>query len=542
MTVFMRSLIVAVGVLVFGPGAQVCRGSVVVWRQSSSRATLILPRLSGETSRIVEDTINDYTREQFGWRLPVSSGVTTPVTIAAGNAGNNSAISELGKKGADISVGGLGEEGFRIVTFQDGPRQYLLLLSQTAAGLKFACQELVFFHLAASRTAASFDWPLNIRKTPQFPYRGIYMLPCWAQHDSLAHWKKVLRFNSELTCNRNYFWLDGFPLLPQYGGEYGGTDLAKPENVRELVALSRSHGMKFMIGGGWDTWHQRKLFGGDISRSVQYYQDLVKVLPGAEGIYLEPVGEGSERTDPAESLRSVDALRRLASSIWRNTPNFEFAIAAGKFNPKAYLDALDKIDRKRIYWTWGWGDPLRDNAPAEHSLVLRWHTIVKMSDWHGSNDAPRPDEVTLPGFYTSYDPGMGFGNTWNGLGYGVGTGIPAAREFDPHTIPYFAHEYWFRERAWDVQETPDQFSSRLSRRLFDADMPANSITYYLALQEMCKTPRKATEEFLGPIERFTNEYEGFGTKRNQDTIRRMQEAISGFRQVRPLPDKKKAAS
>jgi hypothetical protein len=137
---------------------------------------------------------------------------------------------------------------------------------------------------------------------------------------------------------------------------------------------------------------------------------------------------------------------------------------------------------------------------------------------------------------------MGFGNTWNGRGYGVGTGVPAAREFDPHTIPYFAHEYWFRERAWDVNETRDQFAARLARRLFDADMPPASIEHYLALQEMCRTPRQATEAFLIPIEQFVNQHEGFGTARNRDTIRRMQEAISGFRQVRSIPEKKRAAS
>ena len=69
----------------------------------------------------------------------------------------------------------------------------------------------------------------------------------------------------------------------------------------------------------------------------------------------------------------------------------------------------------------------------------------------------------------------------------------------------------------------------------------DSIEHYLALQEMCRTPRQATEEFLMPIERFVDDHEGSGTARNRDTLRRMREAISGFREVRPLPDKKKAA-
>ena len=539
----MRFLCIALSFLFTNSTLQMCRASVVVHQGASSRAVLIVPHIKGEMARIVEETVNEYTGEQFGWRFPVAQSATSPsLAIVAGNSNNNPVIAALGKSGADVSVDGLGDEGFRMRTVQHGSQRYVLLLSATPTGLKFACQELVFFHLAVTKTSASIEWPLNIRKKPQFPYRGIYMLPCWAQHDSVVSWKKILRFSSELTCNRNYFWLDGFPLLPEYGGEYSGTDLAKPDNIRSLIFVSRAEGMKFLIGGGWDTWHQRKLFHGDISRSVQYYLDLVKLLPDAEGIYLEPVGEGSERTDPAESLKSVEAIGRLAKTIWREKPDFEFAIAAGKFNPKVYLDALDQIDRKRIYWTWGWGDPLRDNALAEHALVLRWHTIVKMSDWHGSNDAPRPDETSLPGFYTSYDPGMGFGNTWNGRGYGVGTGIPAVREFDPHTIPYFAHEYWFRERAWDVTITREQFSARLARRLFDSDMPSAAIEHYLALQEMCQTPQRATEEFLAPIESFVNQYEGSGTTRNRDTIRRMREAIFGFREVRPLPEKKKATS
>lgn len=504
----------------------------VVWRHRAL-ADLVVPHIDGPMSNIVEATINGYTSEKFGWKLPVAGSRTAKsVEIVAGDADNNPLITQLGREGVNVATDDLGEQGFRILTCEKNSRRYVLLLARTPVALKYASQELVFFHMPVSRGSASVDWPLDIRKVPQFAYRGIYMLPCWAQHDSVAHWRRVLEFTSELTCNRNYFWLDGFPLLPQYGGEYTGTDLAEPKNVRSLIDLCKRAGMKFLIGGGWDTWQQRKLFGGDVSRSVSYYLGLLHLLPGAEGIYLEPVGEGSERTDSSESLKSVAAIRKLAETIWRQRPNFEFAIAAGKFNPKVYLDALDAIDRKRMYWTWGWGDPTRDHALEEHPLVLRWHTVVKMSDWHGSTDAPRPDETALPGFYTSYDPGMGFGNTWNGRGYGVGTGIPSPREFDPYTIPYFAHEYWFRERAWDVHATREQFSSRLARRLFDADMPPEAIAHYLALQEMCRTPHKATEEFLAPVEQFTNRFAHFGTPRNQDTIRRMQEAIAGFRKVR----------
>lgn len=505
----------------------------IEWSVQSNSVGLHAPDLSGPMAHIVETTINGYTADKYGWTIPVlSAGATRRVEIVVGNAANNPILAKLAAQGVDVNSADLGGEGFRILTHAAGSHNYILLLAQTAVGLKYACQELVFFHMSVTSHTASVDWPMNIRRKPQFGYRGIYMLPCWAQHDSVEHWRRVLKFNSEITCNRNYFWLDGFPLLPQYGGQYKDTDLARPDNVRSLIALSRQEGMKFLIGGGWDTWQQRDRFHGDLSKSVHYYLDLLRLLPDAEGIYLEPVGEGSARTDTRESLRSVAALRTLAETIWRTRPQFEFAVAAGKFNPKAYLKALDAIDRRRIYWTWGWGDPLRDGSLAVHPLVLRWNTTVKMSEWHGSTDAPRPDETVLPGFYTSYDPGMGFGNTWNGRGYGVGTGISKPREFDPYTIPYFAHEYWFRERAWDVHETREHFSRRLARRLFDADMPSDAITHYLALQEMCRTPRNATDEFLAPIERFTARYAHFGTPRNRDTIRRMEEAISGFRSVR----------
>jgi len=295
--------------------------------------------------------------------------------------------------------------------------------------------------------------------------------------------------------------------------------------------------MKFLIGGGWDTWQQRKMLKGDLERCIQYYRDLAALLPGAEGIYLEPVGEGAERTEETVSLQSVDALRRLAESIWRERSDFEFAIAIGKFNPKPYREAVHAIDQKRMYWWWCWGDPMRDHALSEHPLVLRWHTIVQMSNWHGLNDAPQPEETALTGFATSYDPGMGFGNRWNGRGYGVGTGISGPREFHPHNIPYFAHQYWFRERAWDVNATREEFIRRLGRRLFDADMPQEAIHHYAALQEMCRTPKQANDAFLNPIEEFVKVHANSGTPRNRDTFSRMRVAIDGFRKVRAEPQK-----
>lgn len=533
----MKESVIAIALLWACPCAA---AEVEIWARGKSQAQIVPPKIAGPMAYIVEETINGYTAEKYGWTLPVSPQAGgARVIIAAGGPENNSVIAELVKRGLALPTEGLGEEGFRIVTHQAGSRRYIIVTARTPAGLKHGCQELVFFRMPASARKATVEWPLDVRRKPQFAYRGIYMLPCWAQHDSIAHWRSVLKFNSELTLNRNWFWLDGFPLLPEFGGEYKGTDLAQPENVRSLVNLCRKEGMKFLIGGGWDTWHQRKMLKGDLERCIRYYRDLVKLLPGAEGIYLEPVGEGAERTREAVSLKSADALRRLAESIWRDRPDFEFALAIGKFNPEAYRRAIGAIDRKRIYWWWCWGDPLRDNALAQHPLVLRWHTIVQMSEWHGLNDAPKPEEAALTGFATSYDPGMGFGNRWNGRGYGVGTGISGPREFHPYNIPYFAHEYWFRERAWDANAGEEEFLLRLERRLFDCDMPPEAIRHYAALQRMCRTPLQAGDEFLAPIEKFVAAHARSGTPRNRDTVGRMREAIEGFRKVRSEPEKKR---
>jgi hypothetical protein len=341
----------------------------------------------------------------------------------------------------------------------------------------------------------------------------------------------VLKFNSELTVNRNWFWLNGFPLLEEYGGEYAGTDLADPEKVATLVDLCRQEGMKFYIGGGWYTWHHVKAAKGDIDRGVQYYLDMLELLPGAEGIYLEPAGEGREVAEPVWRPR-VEAFRRLAKEIWRDRPEFEFAVAIGKYNTAPYRKAMSDIDRERVHWWWCWGDPIQDQALAEYPLVLRWHTTFRMTGWHGSTLPPQPNETPLRGFATSYEPGMGFGNPWSGRGYGIGTGVSHPREFHPHTIPYFAHQYRFRERCWDVNMTEEQFEVRLSRRLFDADMPEAAIEHYMALSRLCATPDEATEEVLQPMEGLLEHYDGRGTPRNRDTLARMREAVEGFRQVR----------
>ncbi len=502
--------------------------TVWAWKDGKPLARLVSPRLEESLEGIVERTLNGYLKGAYGFSLPLAEGAERPgLYLVFGDQKNSKILSDLSRQGLDLDLTGLGSEGFRILTHESGRRRFVIVTARTAVGLKYGAQELAYFHLPATKDSLAVDWPIDLRRKPALDYRGVYLLPCWAAHDSLESWKRVLRFHSELTINRNWFWLAGFPILPEYGGEYSGTDLSDRKKVTELVELCRREGMKFFIGGGWFTWHHAKHAGGSIERGVQYYLDLLSALPGAEGIYLEPSGEGREVDDAAWRKRT-EAFSQLARRIWKERPDFEFAIAIGQFNSKAYREALHRIDGRRIFWWWCWGDPLRDNALTEHPLVLRWHTIRRMSHFHGSTEPPGPEEARLTGLATSYDPGMGFGNPWNGW---PAMGVDFPRDFHPHTIPFFSHQYWFRERSWDLRITRKQFAARLSRRLFDADMPGVAVEHYLQLAEWCFNPEKASGDVLVPLESFVRAHAGQGTPRNRDTLSRMQEAIDGFRKV-----------
>jgi len=134
---------------------------------------------------------------------------------------------------------------------------------------------------------------------PQFAYRA--SICCLAGHSTFDRALARVLIYSELTCNRNYFWLDGFPLLAQYGGEYTGRWRNRPMCARSssMPAVRR----EVPVGGGWDTWHQRK-YSGTMSRDrFSTIWIFFHFTTGSAGIYLEPVA-GSERTDPAESLKS----------------------------------------------------------------------------------------------------------------------------------------------------------------------------------------------------------------------------------------------
>ncbi len=503
--------------------------SQVIWISESPKGILVPPRLNGPMASVVESTVNGYLREAFGWVLPVHNEAEGPgLFIVVGDESNNPVLRSLHGDGLKLDRTGLGTEGFRILSHEAGTRRFIIVTANTPVGLKHGCQELVFFHLAAAAERCAADWPLDVHKKPAFRYRGVYMLPCWSAYDSLDSWKRVLRFHSELTLNRNWFWLAGFNLIKSYGGEYQKADLANAENVRSLVELCRAEGMKFYIGGGWFTWHHQKHAAGSIERGIQYYLDLLDLLPDAEGIYLEPAGEGRDTDEKTWQVRT-EAFQRMARTIWKKRPEFEFAIAIGQFNSKAYRRVMHDTDDNRIYWWWCWGDPIRDKALAEHPLVLRWHTIVQMSNYHGSTDPPRPGETALTGFATSYDPGQGFGNPWNGWG---ALGVKNARNFHPRTLPFFSHQYRFRERCWNLNLTDEEFASRLSRRLFDADMPPDSIDKYLTLAELCPRPLEPDLRVIDVIDEFVTQFADKGTPRNRDTLMRMREVIDGIKKYR----------
>jgi hypothetical protein len=405
----------------------------VVWENGKAHARLVVAERAGGASPVAERALNGHLKDFFGWTLPPAERMNEAgLYVVAVSDPAHPIVGELARAGLPLKTDDLGEEGFRIATHAAGDRRFVVVSAATPAGLKFGCQELVLFHTPATAESVSVDVPGEVKKKPQFAYRGIYMLPCWAQHDTIASWRRVLKFNSEITVNRNWFWLNGFPLLKEYGGEYVGTDLANGANVKGLVDLSREEGMKFYIGGGWFTWHHEKHAGGSIDRGVRYYLDMVDLLPGTEGIYLEPAGEGNETRETAWRERTA-AFERLCKTLWARRPEFEFAVAIGKFNAKGYREMMHAVDARRIYWWWCWGDPILQRALDEHPLVLRWHTNVRMSEYHGSCDPPGERELALTGFATSYDPGQGFGNRWNG--YSTLWGAPRARDFHPHTIP-----------------------------------------------------------------------------------------------------------
>jgi hypothetical protein len=98
-------------------------------------------------------------------------------------------------------------------------------------------------------------------------------------------------------------------------------------------------------------------------------------------------------------------------------------------------------------------------------------------------------------------------------------------------MPYFSHEYRFREGCWNPAITDSQFNERLARRLFDADMPPESLANYQLLASLCFKPQEAHEDVLGGLDGFVRANSDHGSARNRDTMARMREAVDGLKQT-----------
>jgi hypothetical protein len=496
---------------------------VPTWVGRKAVSRLVLPEKDAHGSRLVASTINGYLGRSYGIELPVARSVEKLGTyFVAGVPGTNVALRDLVRKGLRLTDRDIGEEGFQLLTHEEAGARFIIIYGKTPRALKQGCQELLFFQMPATVNGGSVEWPLNIVKKPDLSYRGTYMLPCWAAHDSFASWERVLRFNSELTINRNWFWLDGFPVA-DHTGEYGGTDLANPQNVQRLLDLAAEEDMKILIGGGWFNWHHEKAVGKDLQKGIDYYLNYLSSFKNFHGFYFEPTGEGGE-TDRWRD--ESEALSRLIETVLDKRPAFEIALAIGKFNNTAYQQRMARFDPKRVFWWWCWGDPIRDKALDRYPSVLRWHVIMRMSGYHGSMAPPSSYDRPLAGIVTSYDPGQGFGNPWNGWGK---LGVSKPRNFHPHTIPYFAHQYFYRERCWNLEIEEREVIRRIGRRLFDADAPAGAAGHYWWLSKhalLASQNQRPTMEQLTGIRRFLDALRGRAwTARMRDTVRRMEEAL-----------------
>ncbi len=507
-------------------------GAETIWSEGKAGVQFIGPSIGGPARDIVPNTLNGYFKSALGWEIPSAEELSPNLlNVVVGNASNNQVLKELAASGLDLGTERLGEEGFRILSHEIDGKHVLIVTANTPAGLKHGCQELMYFRTSADAKRVGVDWPLDVTMKPQIAYRGIYMLPIWSAYDSLESWKRVLQFNSELTLNRVWFWLDGFPVAGHLASAHGTdyhferTPLASDKAVQSLIDLVNSEGMKFYIGGGWLSWHHWEVVKQDREKAREYYFDYLRTFKGVGGFYFEPTGEGTERADWLPG----DSLQKMITDLQEKYPEIEAAVAIGAFNNADYLKIMSKLDPKRAFWWWCWGDPLKDKAIEKYPSVLGWHTTAAMSNFHGRSAPPAAKDLQLAGFATSYDPGMGYGNPWSGW---ARMGVYEPREFHPYTMPYFSHEYKFRERCWNVEQTEEEFAARMARRLFDADMPARAIEDYLKLAEFCSNPAGADGAEVDRIAAFVSEHASKGTPRNRDTLARMQETVDGIRKTK----------
>lgn len=506
---------------------------------------LVLPRDDKPASRLIQATFSNYLDRFYELNLRAATKRKTPdVLIVFGSPESNPLLKKLVKAGLKLSSREIGDEGFQIVSHEKGLSRYIVVYAKSPRALKHACQELIFYHLRASVKNLSLDWPLNLIRVPELPYRGIYMLPCWSAHDSIESWERVLRFNSELTLNRNWFWLDGFPVAG-HTGEYTNTPLANERAVQRLIDLVNGEAMRFYIGGGWFMWHHKKAVGHEIKKGTDYYLSYLKTFKGVGGFYFEPTGEpwNDGRGDESKLwLSEVEGLQNLIGILLKYHPELEVAVAIGRWNNSEYLKRMAMLDRRRVYWWWCWGDPIRDQAMDRFPNVLRWHNQFKQSpplnETHGSREAPMPSERKLAGLATSFDPAGGFGSPWHHLSNPkflapdlIFGGTTKPENFDPHTVPYFYLQYLFRERCWNLELSPEEFEARLQWRLFDADAPEDAGKMYANLSRMVlrrydNKKLKPTVEDLEALRSFLDSTrQRTWTPRMIDTLHHMEEAF-----------------
>lgn len=497
---------------------------LVLWEDGRALAEVSLPARDPAGGKVAARTIELYLRDSFGAALPMlADGDPTRTAIVIGTPETNPYLARLVRVGARLNTHDLGEEGFQLVSAELDGLRHVIVHGRTPAALKYGCQELLFYRLAATRERLALDGSLDVVMKPEIPYRGCYMLPCWTPHDAVESWERALRFNSELTINRNWFWLDGFPVAG-HRGELAGTPLADDAAVQRLINLANDEAMRIYIGGGWFNWHHERAVGKDIRKGIDYYLDYLEAFQGFHGFYIEPTGEGAETP---EWRREADALREFIRIVLDRRPEFEFALAIGQFNNLEYLEKLAQVDPQRVFWWWCWGDPLRDHALDLYPNVLRWHTTTQMAEYHGSIGPPRPDETQLAGVATSYDPGQGFGNYWNGWGR---LGADRPRDFHPYTIPFLAHQYYYRERCWNPAITEWEMTRRLQVRLFDADAPDNAGHAYWWLSRLAHVAsmnqRPTPEQLHGIKQTVEKMRDRPWTPRTAETLAFMEEALA----------------
>lgn len=503
--------------------------TVPLWRDGKPIARLILPTGDDKAAALARSTINDYLQRSFGVELGSAPRVEGDGPfVVLGTPDINPALAALVKGGLKLTTKDIGDEGFQLCTHEAGGTRCIVVYGRTPRAVKHGCQELVYFRLRATGAPnnGAVEWPLDVVMKPAWAYRGVYILPCWAAHDSFESWQRVLRFDSELTINRNWLWLDGFPVAG-HTGAYAGTDLADAKKVQALLDQAAAEDMKTLIGGGWFNWHHAQAVGSDLEKGRDYYLQYIDAFHNFDGFYIEPTGEGAEtKTWRPQCAMLIDLIHKATD----RRPDFEFALAIGKFNNDEYLKRMAELDPKRVYWWWCWGDPVRDQAKGLFPSIVRWHVITRMSDFHGSMAAPDEHELPLAGIATSYDPGQGFGNPWNGWGK---LGVDTPRNFDPYDVPYFAHQYFYRERCWNPSMSEVELAWRLHRRLFDADAPPDAGMSYWWLSKLTLAyalNQRPTAEQLAGAQKFLDSVRGRDwTPRMKDTIARMEDAMKHLR-------------